>query len=69
MVPLKAVLSLYSADSGDSMVFVSTKFHGVRSQPIVQSVENFVIQNAVLFLPTSSYGRCNIAFLYHYLGS
>lgn len=22
-----------------------------------------------LFLPTSSYGRCNIAFLYHYLGS
>lgn len=49
MVPLKAVLSLYSADSGDSMVFVSTKFHGVRSQPIVQSVENFVIQNAYSF--------------------
>ena len=42
MVPLKAMLSLYSAYSGDSMTFVSTEFHGVRSQPIVQSVENIV---------------------------
>lgn len=49
--------SLYNADSGNSMAFVSAKFHGVRSQPIVQSVKDFVIQNDVLFLPTSNYRK------------
>jgi len=51
MAPLKSMPSLCSTSSGASMAFVSTKFHGVKIQPIVLSIKNFVIQNA--FIPTN----------------